>query len=63
MLVRPLGNVFCTMSGNAMRLMSEIDYVESCEKKVCLVCYTYNFVIMHKLFLSLRVYDFVIKFF
>jgi hypothetical protein len=36
MLVRRLGYVFCTMSGNAQCLMPKIGLVESCEKKVCL---------------------------
>jgi hypothetical protein len=63
MLVRHLGNVFYTMSGNALRLMSKIGPVESCEKKVCLDVLHIELVIMYKLFLSLRVYDFIIKFF
>jgi hypothetical protein len=58
-----LGNVFCTMSGNALRLMSKADLVESCEKKIYLDVLHIELVIMYKLFLSLRVYGFVIKFF
>jgi hypothetical protein len=58
-----LGNVFYTMSGNALCLMPKIGLVESCEKKVCLDVLHIELVIMYKLFLSLRVYDFVIKFF
>jgi hypothetical protein len=57
-----LGNVFCTMTGNALRLMSKIGLIESCEKKVCLDVLHIELVIMYKLFVSLRVYDFIIKF-
>jgi hypothetical protein len=52
------GNVFYTMSGNALRLMSKIGPVESCEKKVCLDVLHIELVIMYKLFMSLYVYDF-----
>jgi hypothetical protein len=50
------------MSWNALRLMSKVGLDESCEKKVCLDVLHMELVIMYKLFLSLRVYEFVIKF-
>jgi hypothetical protein len=34
MLVRTWGNVFCTMSGNALRLMAKVVLVESCEESL-----------------------------
>jgi hypothetical protein len=58
-----LGKVFCTMSGNALRLMPKIGLIESCEKKVCRVVLHIELIIMYKLFLSLHVYRLIIKFF
>jgi hypothetical protein len=50
MVVRHLGNVFCTMSGNALRLMPKIGLVESCERKFVATLHI-ELVIMYKLFL------------
>jgi hypothetical protein len=56
--------VFCTMSGNALRLTSKIGIVELCEKKVCLDVLHIELVIMYKPFMPLRIYiDFIINFF
>jgi NurA-like 5'-3' nuclease len=51
------------MSRNALRLMSKIGLVNHVKKKVCLGVLHIELAIMYKLFLLLRVYNFIIKFF
>jgi hypothetical protein len=57
-VVRHLGNVFCTTSGNALRTHTNIASLNHVERKFYRnVCYTQNLPWYINYFLSLHIYD------